>query len=432
MARTGFGDFRRRPWMEHAIWGWRREIVAGVATLATLLVAQSVVTFAPMVLIALAIGVLAVDGDVRIRVRRGMRRANEERRLNVIFWWSDLVGRDGRLPVLKGSADIPTGRRYLIKLPVGLHLEAIEKRIGELTAAFNARVVRVRSSRSGARFIELVVIQRDPFTKEVSSELLLHVGEHFNIWNDIVLGVGEDGNPVKVDLPEHNLLIGGEPGAGKSVALSTLVAAAALDPTSSISIFDGKEVELAVWRSVASRYVGSSVRDALAAMEELRGILSQRYCDLLAKGRRKVELASGRGLEIVVIDELAFYLRGGDKADRDRFAELLRDLVARGRAAGIVVIAATQKPSHEIVPTWIRDLFSYRLALRCTSPEASDTILGQGWATQDYNAATIDPAQRGVGYLLAEGGLPVLLRCANLSDEELELLVQRAREIRGC
>ena len=59
----------------------------------------------------------------------------------------------------------------------------------------------------------------------------------------------------------------------------------------------------------------------------------------------------------MVIDEVAFYLRGGEKAPREHFAELMRDLVSRGRAAGIIVVAATQKPSHEVVPTWIRDLF---------------------------------------------------------------------------
>ena len=129
---------------------------------------------------------------------------------------------------------------------------------------------------------------------------------------------------------------------------------------------------------------------------------------LVAERRRKLSPTDPEGLHVLVIDELAFYLRGGKKETRERFTELLRDLVSRGRAAGIIVVAATQKPSHEIVPTWIRDLFSFRLALRCTSSDASDTILGQGWAHQGFSAATIDPTLRGVGYLLAEGGTPTL------------------------
>ena len=76
---------------------------------------------------------------------------------------------------------------------------------------------------------------------------------------------------------------------------------------------------------------------------------------------------------------------------RDRFAEFFRDLVSRGRAAGIIVVATTQKPSHEIVPTWIRDLFSFRLAMRCTEFRRVGHHSGQGWASQGYSAATIDP-----------------------------------------
>jgi len=115
---------------------------------------------------------------------------------------------------------------------------------------------------------------------------------------------------------------------------------------------------------------------------------------------------------------------------RDRFGELLRDLVSRGRAAGIIVVATTQKPSHEIVPTWIRDLFSFRLAMRCTSSDSSDTILGQGWASQGFSAATINPSTRGVGYLLAEGGLPTLIMTPFLSDEEIDIIATRAYDLR--
>jgi DNA segregation ATPase FtsK/SpoIIIE-like protein len=91
----------------------------------------------------------------------------------------------------------------------------------------------------------------------------------------------------------------------------------------------------------------------------------------------------------VVCDELAFYLMLPDKKQRQEFAELLRDLVARGRAAGVIVCAATQKPGADTVPTALRDLFGFRLALRCNTPQASETILGQGWATAGADASTV-------------------------------------------
>jgi S-DNA-T family DNA segregation ATPase FtsK/SpoIIIE len=133
---------------------------------------------------------------------------------------------------------------------------------------------------------------------------------------------------------------------------------------------------------------------------------------------------------VIACDELAFYLTAEDRKQRTRFAELLRDLVARGRAAGVIVIAATQKPAADVVPSALRDLFGFRLALRCTTPQASDTILGQGWASLGHTAATIAPTQRGIGLLLAEDGLPVRLRCFYLDDEGVDQLAQRALALR--
>ena len=107
------------------------------------------------------------------------------------------------------------------------------------------------------------------------------------------------------------------------------------------------------------------------------------------------------------------------------FAELLRDLVARGRAAGVTVCAATQKPGADVVPTALRDLFGFRLALRCSTPQASDTILGQGWGSAGADASTIPGGQRGVGYLLAEGERPVRLKSFYLDDDDVTAIAER-------
>ncbi len=111
----------------------------------------------------------------------------------------------------------------------------------------------------------------------------------------------------------------------------------------------------------------------------------------------------------------------------------MRDLVARGRAAGIIVVAATQRPSADIVPTSLRDLFGYRWAFRCSTDASSDTILGHGWASAGYTAAGIDPAARGVGWLLAEGGIPRRVKSAYLSDPDVARLAAHAALRRsGC
>jgi DNA segregation ATPase FtsK/SpoIIIE-like protein len=132
-----------------------------------------------------------------------------------------------------------------------------------------------------------------------------------------------------------------------------------------------------------------------------------------------------------VVDELAFYTHGSDRTGTKMFAELLRDFVARARAVAMPTIAATQKPSTDVVPSYLRDLFGYRWAMRCSTPHASDTILGAGWAAQGTSAATVDPRQRGIGYLLAEDDHPIRLRTCYLTDAELDRLARRAEHLRA-
>jgi hypothetical protein len=422
-------EFERRSWMWMCIQGRRLEL--GLTAITFIVLAASRDLFgdwAPTLAGVAALAALLSLPDVRTWLSRRLLNKRRGARLTHVFWYCRVLGRGGRTPLLVGIKDFPAGRIFYLELPTGLYLEALEKRVPELTAALNARVIRIQPSRNSVRYVEMTVVYGDPFRREYPSPLL--DVESCSLWNPVVLGVGEDGAPVSISLFEHNLLIGGEPGSGKSVALSSIVAAAALDPTVHLVLLDGKEVELSLWLDVAGHFVGRSQVDAVEALKEVQAEMDDRYMELSESRLRKIEKWGRDGLILVVIDELALYLRGGEKTLRDEFADLLRDLVARGRAAGIIVVAATQKPSHDIVPTFIRDLFAYRLALRSTSPEASDTILGQGWASQGFSAAMIDPQRRGVGYLLAEGGIPRQMLAANICDEQLKLLVNRAVEAR--
>ena len=421
-------DSQRRPWMALVIWGWRLELLLSGGSLIVLAISARIVSFGPLLIAAVTLAALHSHPDIRQRLASQMQTNREHRSLHAALWHCAIVGRNGTTPKIVRSADLPVGRRYLVSLPIGLHFELMKKSSSELAAALGAREVRMKPYPHNAGYVEIAIIRSNAFPRSFASPLINR--DEASLWEPLLLGVGHDGLAVSIGLPEHNLLIGGEPGSGKSVTLSTIVAAAALDPKVHLTLLDGKHVELAAWSLVADEFIGANQDDAVAALERLRQIMDLRYATLVATRKRKMTSTDLDGLHVLVIDELAFYLRGGKKETRENFAELLRDLVSRGRAAGIIVVAATQKPSHEIVPTWIRDLFSFRLAMRCTSSDASDTILGQGWAAQGFSAATIDPTMRGVGYLLAEGGVPTLLMTPYLSDEEIDHIAARAYDLR--
>ena len=192
------------------------------------------------------------------------------------------------------------------------------------------------------------------------------------------------------------MLLGGEPGGGKSNALNLITAHGALSHDCKLVLIDGKQVELGPWRHCADIFIGPSITAALAAMHRLQQIMNNRYDNLLAAGLRKITPAHGEPVYLVVIDEYAYFSATvGDRKQQAEFAALTRDLVARGRAAGVIVILATQRPSHQVIDPSLRDLFGYRWAFRCTTDSSSDTVLGHGWASEGYTAAEHRPPRPG-------------------------------------
>ena len=248
-----------------------------------------------------------------------------------------------------------------------------------------------------------------------------------SIWEPIHLGIGEDGRAVRVPLIYRNMLLAGEPGAGKSVGLNNIVAHAALSTDCRLWLFDGKIVELGLWRSCAHRFVANSLDDAIGALLDLQSEMDSRYAVLDDERRRKIAPSDGVAPIVVVLDELAYFSATvGTKREQEAFSVLVRDVVARGRAAGIIVVATTQRPSADIIPTSLRDLFGYRWAFRCTTDTSSDIVLGHGWAGRGYTSASVAPETKGVGFLLAEGGIPRRIKAAYLSDEQVYALADTA------
>ncbi len=280
-------------------------------------------------------------------VRQAMRQAQERWFLKKMVASGLFDMRD--LPHLIDHRLSKEGWVFRLAVSPQMTAEDMNKRAERLAVAFGARAVRVWRDPANASRVELIVSYTDPLAAELDWPWA-GLGP-FDLWETLPLGYGEDGEAIWVGLAEHHVLIGGEPGAGKSNALSLVVAAAAGDPQVELWLFDGKLVELAQWKHVAQRFVGADVAQATTELGELRTEMEARYQFLLDRKLRKVTKDLGLGLVIVVIDELALYLQG-PKAERDSFAAVLRDIVARGRAAGIVVVAATQKPSVDVVPSF--------------------------------------------------------------------------------
>jgi hypothetical protein len=430
-----------RPWLRVAQWlgrrvsRWRFELAATGALL-VLYVRLSAAFGAWSVRwsgAGLVAGVLVWPASRRVVLRR-FAHSRVRRQFLAGARRVGLVTAEDRVPAVGRVRDVPAGERLTLRVPPGCTATRVQEAAEALAVCLRVREVRAKRAEDDASRVSLTVVRRDPLAASAPIPWPAAQAQRMSLWEPVPVGVDEDGRPVVVSLPERNVLLGGEPGGGKSVAQSQLVAAAALDPDVDLYLFDGKRVELAPWALSAVETVGPDVEAGCDVLDGLVAEMDRRYEWLLAQGRRKVERGDGPRLVVVVVDELAFFTAGGadraGKALRAGFAERLHALIARGRAAGIVVLAATQKPSADIVPTFLRDLFGFQWALRCSTPEASDTILGRGWASAGYSATDVLAEARGVGYLLAEGGVPVRLRSYHLDDATLLSIADRAAELR--
>jgi S-DNA-T family DNA segregation ATPase FtsK/SpoIIIE len=61
---------------------------------------------------------------------------------------------------------------------------------------------------------------------------------------------------------------------------------------------------------------------------------------------------------------------------------------------------------------------------------SSDIVLGHGWAARGYSSNTVDPNNQGCGYLIAEGGIPAMVKAAYLSNADIIRVADYAAWVR--
>ncbi|MET8985790.1 FtsK/SpoIIIE domain-containing protein [Nonomuraea wenchangensis] len=311
------------------------------------------------------------------------------------------------------------------------------KRQPEIAASFGVGLpqIAVDPVRGHNGRVTIWCADEDPLSGDPIPSPLVTRSDPFDVWREKVhAGLDARGRPVKFSLIERSLLVGGEAGSGKSSADHNVLGAVALDPHQRMRLIDGKGgSDLLDYEPIAHRFLADpDPEKCLEILLELQEEMEDRYRALKRAGQRKVTADNwqdlGMPLEFLHIDEIQRF--STDEEFGKRIVKTSWDLVSRGRASAIHFSAATQRPAAEVVPTLLRDILSIRWALRCTTPQASDTILGQGWAGRGYNASTIDSTQRGAGLLLAEGAMPLWLRSCFLSDNDVEVIARRAYRLR--
>ena len=183
-------------------------------------------------------------------------------------------------------------------------------------------------------------------------------------------------------LAKPHMLIAGTTGSGKSTIIDALIYTALynfpsepVDPryrnyVAQFILIDPKRVGLSKFKRLPHTiFHAVSVEERRFALQKAIEIIEKRYRDMEVRG-----LVDYDGGDLyVIIDEWANLMDD----DKKNAVPLTCKLVAKGRAAKVHVILATQTPTAEVLPTKIRSNFPWRMCLCTDNASQSRVILGQ-------------------------------------------------------
>ncbi len=329
----------------------------------------------------------------------------------------------------------PTVTRYDIELEQGVKLSKVTNLSGDLALALGVVNVRIapipgKMSTLGIevpnRIVSTVylrdIIESPKFTG-AKSKLSFAIGK--DISGDCVVG-----NIAK--LP--HMLIAGTTGSGKSVCMNSLILSllykARPDEVRLIMI-DPKMVELGIYNGIPHLYVPvvTDPKKAAGALQWSVVEMLKRYRMFSEVGVRDLE-AYNRGRAeageetlprvVIVIDELADLMLVASKEVEESICRVAQ----MGRAAGMHLIIATQRPSADVITGLMKANIPSRIAFAVSSSLESRIILDQVGAEKLV----------GMGDMLFSpvgSGKPTRIQGAFVSDEERENVIQFIKESAG-
>lgn len=282
---------------------------------------------------------------------------------------------DWEIPRFGGVKPHALGLAVVVELLRGQTVNEYANAADAIAAAWRVETVRVDAPQPG--LVMLVAVTSDPLATGAEVPMgAVPAGDLAGVR----VGRLETGEDLIFRLDQTSSVVGGVPGSGKSVTLNMILAGVASNPCVQIVGIDCKRmVEFDDWVPRMAATAGDQ--------EQAESVL--RLVDLL--GTQRLDRLRGSGFKswsrrgyspenpliVVVIDECAELF---DPTVDKKCAAELKSLVSRGvrlyRAAGIVYVLATQKPTVDVLPSIIRDNSANRVAAQCTTREQEAAILG--------------------------------------------------------
>ena len=296
---------------------------------------------------------------------------------------------------MKGANVGPRVTQYTLKAPGGVNLSKISARDKELAYKLSAKTVRIEAPIPGTQLIGVEV--PNIHAEGVSLRGMIESEEWRHNKAPLTFAVGKDisGKPVVADLADmRHLLIAGTTGSGKSVMTNTLIMSLLYRNSPSdmrLIIVDPKRVEMAVYKDIPHLLtpIINDTAKALSAMKWAATEMDRRYTIMEEAGVKNIydynklmkEKKDKEGNEkmpyiVIVIDEMSDLMMQASK----ELEPLIVRIAQLGRAAGMHLVLATQKPVVKVITGLIKGNIPSRIAFRVLSSMDSRIILDSSGA----------------------------------------------------
>jgi S-DNA-T family DNA segregation ATPase FtsK/SpoIIIE len=284
----------------------------------------------------------------------------------------------------------PIVTMYEFEPAPGVKINRIVSLSDDLALALKAQSVRV-SPIPGRAVIGIEVPNKQRET--VSLREILSSEGFKRSKSKLTLGLGKDisGAPVLADLSKMpHLLVAGATGSGKSVSINSMVMSILYKATPSevkMLMVDPKLLELSGYEDIPHLIspVITNPKEAAEALKKMVMEMERRYRVLAEKAARNIESYNLQVKDeeqlpyiVIVIDELADLMFTAPNDVEDSITRLAQ----MGRASGIHLILATQRPSVDVITGIIKANFPARLSFQVSSKIDSRTILDSHGAEQ--------------------------------------------------
>lgn len=322
----------------------------------------------------------------------------------------------------------PTVTRYDFELRTGVKLTKLTNLSDDIALALGVGSVRIAPIPDKISTVGIEVPNK--LINTVYLRDIIGSDNFKNAKSKVSFAIGEDigGNSIVSNIAKlPHLLIAGTTGSGKSVCINCLLLSLLYKATPDevkLIMIDPKMVELGVYNGIPHLYVPvvTDPKKAAGALQWSVVEMMKRYRLFSEAGVRDLAgynaLCERNGEKtmpqvVIVIDELADLMMVASKEVEESICRVAQ----MGRAAGMHLVIATQRPSADVITGLMKANIPSRIAFAVSSALESRIILDQQGAEKLIGMGDMLYAPIGVGK-------PVRIQGAFVSDEERESVIE--------